>query len=323
MPKKPVRIVVVGSANIDLITYTDRYPRPGETIMGDGFVLGFGGKGANQAAAAQFCGAKVDMVARVGDDLFGTAYIRNFKSLGVGTRHVKKVKRISSGAATILVDETGQNRIVVVKGANDKLTTRALTEASLTLRRADTIVVQFEIPMSSIYSTVRFAEKNGLRCILNPAPACPVDLKRLSSVDYFIPNESEAESITGMPVRNEKQAKACATYLLEQGLQRVIITLGDQGALLAGSGAMEMIPAFPVDPIDTTGAGDAFIGSFATFLAEGFPEREAVARANLYAALSTTRKGTQASFIKRPRFNKAWNQSLSVIGHQSSVISSI
>jgi ribokinase len=214
MPEKPVRIAVVGSANIDLTTYTNRSPRPGETIIGDDFALGFGGKGANQAAAAQFCGAKVDMVARVGDDLFGTAYIKNFKSLGVGTRHVKKVKGISSGAATILVDEAGQNRIIVVKGANDKLTTRALSEASPTLRRADIVVAQFEIPMSTIYRSVRFAEKNGLRYILNPAPACQVDLKRISSVDYFIPNESEAESITGMPVRNEKAVQTGAPEIL-------------------------------------------------------------------------------------------------------------
>jgi ribokinase len=319
MSRKPFRIAVVGSANIDLTTYTDRSPRPGETVFGDDFVLGFGGKGANQAVAAQSCGAKVDMVARVGDDLFGAATIKNFKSLGVGTRHVKKVKRISSGAATILVDEAGQNRIVVVKGANDKLTTRALTEASPTLRRADIIIVQFEIPMPTIYQTVRFAEQNGLRCILNPAPACEVDLKRISSVDYFIPNESEAETIAGTPVRNEKQAKACATHFVNQGLRRVIITLGAQGALVAGPNTMEMIPAFPVVPIDTTGAGDAFIGSFATFLAEGFPEREAVARANLYAALSTTRKSAQASFISRTRFNREWK---SVIKHQSSDISS-
>jgi ribokinase len=306
MSRKPVRIAVVGSANIDLTTYTSRSPHPGETVFGEDFVLGFGGKGANQAVAAQSCGAKVDMVARVGDDLFAAATIKNFKSLGVGTRHVRKVKGISSGAATILVDEAGQNRIVVVKGANDKLTTRALTEASPTLRRADIVVVQFEIPMPTIYQTVRFAEKNGLPCILNPAPACEVDLKRLSGVDYFIPNESEAETIAGMRVRNEKEAKACATHFLNQGLRRIIITLGAQGALVADQDTMELIPAFPAVPIDTTGAGDAFIGSFATFLAEGFPEREAVARANLYAALSTTRKGTQASFVKRARFNREW-----------------
>jgi ribokinase len=308
MPKKPVRIVVVGSANMDLTAYSERSPNPGETLFGETFALGFGGKGANQAVAAQFCGAKVDMVARVGDDLFGTAIVKNFRSLGIGARYVTKAKGIPSGVASIWVAERGQNRIVVVKGTNDKLTTRAVAEATTTLRRADTVVLQFEIPMSTIYHTVRFAKENEIRCILNPAPACPVDLKRLTGVDYFIPNESEAEAITGMPVRNEEEARICATFLLEQGLPRVIITLGAKGALLAGSNGVEMIPAFPVEPIDTTGAGDAFIGSFATFLAEGAAEREAVAQANLYAALSTTRKGTQTSFLKRSCFNRAWKE---------------
>jgi ribokinase len=306
MRKKPIRIAVVGSANMDLTSYSERSPSPGETLFGESFITGFGGKGSNQAAAAQFCGAKVDMVARVGDDLFGAEIVKNFRSLGIGVRHVTKVKGVSSGVASIWVDGTGQNRIVVVKGANDKLTPRAVAESEKTLRRADTIVLQFEIPMSTIYYTVRFARKNGIRCIVNPAPACPVDLKRLTGVDYVIPNESEAEAITGMPVRNEEEARRCATFLLKQGLPQVIITLGAKGALLAGANGLEMIPAFPVEPKDTTGAGDAFIGSFATFLAEGVPEREAVERANLYAALSTTRKGTQASFLKRPRFNRAW-----------------
>jgi ribokinase len=306
MRKKPIRIAVVGSANMDLVSYSERSPNPGETLFGGSFATSFGGKGANQAVSAHFCGAKVDMVARVGEDLFGKEIVKNFRSLGIGARHVTKVKGVSSGVASIWVDGTGQNRIVVVKGANDKLTSRAVAEAATMLRRADTIVLQFEIPMSTIYHIVRFAKKNGIRCIVNPAPACPVDLKRLTGVDYVIPNENEAEAMTGMPVQNEEDARACATFLLEQGLLRVIITLGAKGALLAGANGLEMIPAFPVEPMDTTGAGDAFIGSFATFLAEGVPEREAVERANLYAALSTTRKGTQASFLKRPRFNRVW-----------------
>jgi ribokinase len=308
MPSKAVRVVVVGSANTDLITYSERFPEPGETLFGEAFALGFGGKGANQAVAAKLCGAKVDLVARVGDDLFGTATVKNLKSLGIGTRHVTKAKSVSSGVASIWVDETGQNRIVVVKGANDRLTKRAAIEATKTLQRADIIVLQFEIPISTTYHMVRFAHKNGIRCILNPAPACRLDLKRWTSVDYLVPNESEAAAITGMPVRSENEAKACARFLLSRGLRRVIITLGAQGALLASATGMKRIPPFPIEPIDTTGAGDAFIGSFATFVAEGVPEQEAVAKANLYAALSTTRKGTQTSFLDRASFDHQWKK---------------
>ena len=308
MAKRPARIAVVGSANVDLTSFTDQFPQPGETVFGEAFDLGFGGKGANQAVAAKYCGAKVDMVARVGDDLFGPATIKNFKSLGIGSRDVKTVKGVSSGVAPIFVEKSGQNRIIVVKGANDKLTDKGVGQARARLKRADMIILQFEVPLATVYHTVRFARKNKIRCIVNPAPALPVDLKQLANVDYFIPNETEAATITGKPVETVDQAKACAEYLLAQGIRRVIITLGEKGALLAGSEGMELIPSFKVTPKDTTGAGDAFIGSFAVFLGEGLAERDALARANLYAGLSTTSVGTQKSFLKRKRFNKEWKK---------------
>jgi len=308
MAKHQARIAVVGSANVDLTSFTDRFPRPGETIFGDHFDLGFGGKGANQAVAAKYCGAEVAMVARVGDDIFGPATIKNFKALGIGARDVQTVQRVSSGVAPIFVDQSGQNRIVVVKGANDKLTPKGVDQAAARLRRADIIVLQFEIPLATVYHTIRFARKNGIRCIVNPAPALPADLKKLSHVDYFIPNESEAATITNRPVESVEQAEDCAAFLLSQGIRRVILTLGARGALLAGPEGMELIPSFPVQAKDTTGAGDAFIGSFAVFLAEGTPEREAIRRANLYAALSVTKIGTQKSFLKRAQFNREWRK---------------
>lgn len=308
MAKRPARIAVVGSANVDLTSFADKFPKAGETIFGDSFDLGFGGKGANQAVAAKYCGANVDMVARVGDDLFGPATIKNFKSLGIGARDVKIVKGVSSGVAPIFVEKSGQNRIIVVKGANDKLTDKAVRQARARLKRADMIILQFEVPLNTVYHTVRFARKNKIRCIVNPAPALPVDLKQLADVDYFIPNETEAATITGKSVETVDQAKACAKYLLAQGIRRVIITLGEKGALLAGSEGMELIPSYKVNPKDTTGAGDAFIGSFAVFLGEGLPERDALARANLYAGLSTASVGTQKSFLKRKRFNKEWKK---------------
>ncbi len=308
MAKRQARIAVVGSANVDLTSFTDQFPKPGETVFGEAFDLGFGGKGANQAVAAKYCGAKVQMVARVGDDLFGPATIKNFKSLGIGARNVQTVKGVSSGVAPIFVEKSGQNRIIVVKGANDKLTAKGVNQAASRLKRADIIILQFEIPLDTVYHTVRFARKNKIRCIVNPAPALPADLKQLANVDYFVPNETEAAAITGKPVTTVDQAKACAEYLLAQGIRRVIITLGEKGALLAGSEGMELIPSYKVTTKDTTGAGDAFIGSFAVFLAEGMPERDALARANLYAGLSTMGVGTQKSFLKRTRFNKEWKK---------------
>jgi len=297
---------VVGSANIDLTTFADRFPKPGETIFGQRFDLGFGGKGANQAVAARLCGADVFMVARVGSDLFGPATIDNFKRLGIDTSHVKQVEGWSSGVAPIFVDPDGQNRILVVKGANDALKPADVDRAAETLKAADCIVLQFEIPLETVYYTVAFARKNGIRCILNPAPGQPVEMRELTGLDYFVPNESEAETITGIAVRSLDDAKGCAEKLTRDGIRRVIITLGSKGSLLAGRELSEHLSAFPVRSIDSTGAGDAFIGSFAVFLAEGVPEQEAVRRANLYAALSTTGVGTQKSFYDRQRFDAEW-----------------
>jgi len=308
MAKNKARIVVVGSANVDLTTFTHEFPSPGETLFGKSFDLGFGGKGANQAVAAAYCGADAHMVARVGDDLFGPATVKNFKKLGIGAKHVKVVKGVSSGVAPIFVEADGQNRILVVKGANDKLAPKAIKKAEALLEKADTIVLQFEIPLETVYYTVRLAKKLGVRVILNPAPALEADLEKIKDVDYFIPNESEAEAITGKPVETVADAEQCAARLVSKGFSRVILTLGERGALLATKDGTELVPPFPVETVDSTGAGDAFIGSFAVFLGEGLPERDAVARANLYAAISTTGVGTQKSFIKRRRFDREWKK---------------
>jgi ribokinase len=305
MPGTP-RIAVVGSANTDLITFADAFPRPGETIFGTNFDLGFGGKGANQAVAASLCGGRVLMVAKVGQDLFGEATIKNFASLGVDTTHVQIVADAPTGVAPIFVEPSGQNRIIVVKGANDRLTPADVDAASAELRAVDTIILQFEIPLDTVYHTVRFARANNIRCIVNPAPAVPANLADLAAADYFIPNETEAELITGRTVRTVDDASACAADLLRKGFSKVVLTLGDRGSLLAGPAGSIHIPPFPVKAIDTTGAGDAFIGSLAVFLAEGLAENEALARANLYAALSTTRVGTQKSFPKRAEFEAEW-----------------
>lgn len=305
---RPPHIAIVGSANVDLTTFIDQFPRPGETIFAQKFHLGFGGKGANQALAARLCGADVSMIARLGDDLFAPATIQNFTSHGIDTGRVLITPGVSSGVAPIFVDSSGQNRILVVKGANDKLSPADIDAAAPVLRRADIIVLQLEIPLETVYFTLRFARRHGIRTILNPAPAQPLDPNEIAAADYVIPNETEAASLSGLPVTTLDEAKACAQALVRSGMARVMITLGANGTLLASAGHLQHVPAFPVNAIDTSGAGDAFIGCLAFFLASGCQEFEAIRRANLYAALSTLRAGTQSSFATREQFDAEWAQ---------------
>jgi ribokinase len=255
------------------------------------------------------------MVARVGDDLFGPATIANFEAQGIDASQVRIVPGASSGVAPIFVESNGQNRIIVVKGANDRLLPADVDAAQAVLAAADCIVLQFEIPLETVFHTVRFARDRGIRCIVNPAPAQPFDLAALAGVDYFVPNETEAETISGMSVRSIDDATACARHMLARGLRRVIITLGEKGALLASADGVTHVPPYTVATKDTTGAGDAFVGSFAVFLGEGLAERDAIARANLYAALSTTGVGTQKSFVTRARFDEEWAARAAAGGH--------
>ncbi|MGA3190288.1 MAG: ribokinase [Bryobacteraceae bacterium] len=295
-------IVVIGSANIDLTTFTDQFPRPGETIFGRDFSLGFGGKGANQAVAARNCGAEVSMIARVGDDMFGEATIQNLKSFGIDTTNVLVTPGVSTGVAPIFVDSSGQNRILVVKGANDRLRPEDIYAAKDVILSADKVVCQLEIPLLSTIKALQFAKEHGIGTLLNPAPAQILDLAQVRFADYVIPNETEAEILSGMPVRNLDQARACVSKLIDGGLSRVIITLGANGTLYGD----QHIAPYPVEPVDTSGAGDAFIGSLAVFLSSGYSEIEAISRANLYAALSTLSIGTQKSFVSAARFNEEW-----------------
>jgi ribokinase len=284
-----------------MVTYTDRFPRAGETIFGREFSLGFGGKGANQAVAARLCGGEVAMVARVGDDLFGPATVANFRSQGIDTSCVRVTEGVSSGVAPIFVEPSGQNRIWVVKGANDRLTPADVDAAAEVIRAADYLVLQLEIPLETVYYALEFARTLGVRTILNPAPGQSLDLTRIAAADYLIPNETEAEALTGF-----NDPEAAARKLLDAGLTRVIVTLGDKGALYATAYRSKLAAPFVVNPVDTTGAGDAFIGSLAVFLAEGSGDLEAISRANLYAALSTTSPGTMKSFVTRERFENEW-----------------
>ncbi len=300
------RIVVVGSANVDLTTFVDRLPEAGETIFGRDFHLGFGGKGANQAVAARKLGSEVSMIARIGDDLFGPATLANFEKQEIDSKHVLTTPGVSSGVAPIFVESSGQNRILVVKGANDRLSPQDIDDAADVIRHADIVITQLEIPLETVYYVLRFASQLGIRTILNPAPGCQLDFEKISCASYVIPNETETEALTGLPLASPDDYAKCAGYLSAQGVQCSIITLGANGALLVNGERHQRISGYEVQAVDTSGAGDAFIGSFAHFLAMGSELGEAIRRANLYAALSTLSKGTQRSFVERDRFETEW-----------------
>jgi ribokinase len=217
---------------------------------------------------------------------------------------VKVTPGVSTGVAPIFVDSAGQNRIIVVKGANDRLTPEDVYAAKDVILKADKVILGLEIPLATSIKALEFAKEHGIGTIFNPAPAQVLNLKDLAAADYVIPNETEAEILSGLPVRNLEEARACAKKLLAEGLSRVIITLGANGSLLGD----EHIAPFPVQPVDSTGAGDAFIGSLAVFLSSGYSELEAISRANLYAALSTLSIGTQKSFVSLAQFTEEWQR---------------
>ncbi len=289
-------ICVVGSSNIDLIARIPRLPRLGETLVGRSFHLGYGGKGANQAVMAARLGARVTMVTKVGRDVFGEGVVRNFRAEGIETAHVLVDDERFSGVAPILVDDSAQNVIVVIPGANQGLGPQDVQHASPALRAAAAVVCQLEVPLETTLEAFRIAKAAGVRTILNPAPAAPLPDDLLALTDVCIPNEPESEQLTGRPVTTPVEAEEAARLLAARGPQAVIITLGAGGALVADRSGAAHIPAVAVDAVDPTGAGDAFIGSLAVFLACGRSLHDAALRANAIAALSVTRIGTQESF---------------------------
>lgn len=291
------RICVVGASNLDVVSYVPRLPRMGETLRGTRFHMSFGGKGANQAVMAAKLGGEVNMVAKLGQDIFGEDMLRNFGTWGIDSRYVLFTKDAFSGVASIAVDAEGHNSIIVVTGANDLLTPEEVEAARPAIATADVLVCQLEIPVESTLTALRIAREEGVRTILNPAPArtdVPDELFRAS--DIFCPNESETELLTGMPVGTLEEAHAAARVLLQRGAGQVILTLGERGSLLVTDGEMVHVPAVQVKALDSTGAGDAFVGSLAFFLAKGQPVTEAMRRASAIAAISVQGSGTQTSF---------------------------
>ncbi|MFQ5485617.1 MAG: ribokinase [Desulfobacterales bacterium] len=294
---KKAKICVVGACNLDLISYVPRLPRMGETLHGDRFHMGFGGKGANQAIMAAKLGGDVTMVTKLGRDIFGENTLNNFKSWGVSAQHVHFTDKAFSGVAPIAVDTEGNNSIIIVTGANDLLTTTEVEAARPAIASSSILVCQLEIPLDINLTALQIAREEGVKTIFNPAPALsdiPEEFYHLS--DIFCPNETETELLTGMSVESMEDTENAAKVLIERGAASVIITLGERGSLLVTGATTEHVPVDPVKALDTTGAGDAFVGSLAFFLAAGKSLSNSIERANKIAAISVQFSGTQTSF---------------------------
>lgn len=298
------RITVVGSLNMDLVVRTPRIPRPGETIIGSDFHTVPGGKGANQAVAAARLGARVSMVGRVGQDAFAGPLLENLAAANVDHTYVSQDPEAATGVALIEVDDAGQNSIVVASGANRRLSPVDVNAAEAVVAAADVLLLQLESPIETVARAAEVGRAHGVKVMLNPAPATTLSNVLLSLVDVLIPNESETELLTGMPVGDQAQATAAAAALRESGVGTVILTLGERGALLAHEGQTTLFPAFEVTPVDTTAAGDAFVAGFAVALASRRSLAEAVRWGNAAGALATTQLGAQPSLPARQELER-------------------
>jgi|TARA_B100000959_G_scaffold151550_1_gene158928 ribokinase len=294
-----MKIVIVGSINTDMIVKVPRIPKPGETILGGKFSTAAGGKGANQAVAATRAGGNVTFIARVGNDMFGKQALEDFESNNINAKYIKTDNAEPSGVALIFVDEKGENSIAVASGANARLSHRDVTEAEEVIKSADILLMQLETPMESVKRAAKIAKEAGVKVILNPAPACPLDNTLLSTLYVITPNESEAELLTDISVTDFPSAEKAAFILLDRGVEVAIITMGIKGALIKTRELTKIIPGFKVNAVDSTAAGDVFNGSLVVAMAEGKTLEETVQFANAAAALSVTKLGAQPSAPKR------------------------
>ena len=287
----------MGSAMVDLVARVPKLPEPGETLVGSTFQIGFGGKGSNQAVMAARLGANVGMVARLGRDVFGENTLNNYKEQGIDTRFVLMDESRFSGVAPISVDEgSGQNAIVIIPGANMGLSPAGVRDARELIQSAQIIICQLEIPIESTLEAFKLSREAGVTTILNPAPAVELPDELLALTDICIPNETEARILTGYTVDSPESAVPAGKALLEKGPRNVIITLGEKGAVCFEGDSVDYIPAEKVNAVDTTGAGDAFVGTLAFQLAGGHPMTSAIRSAVAVASRCVLKEGTQTSF---------------------------
>ncbi|XBS69844.1 ribokinase [Acerihabitans sp. KWT182] len=296
-------IAIIGSNMVDLITYIAEMPKRGETLEAPDFEIGCGGKGANQAVAAAKLGAGVMMVSKVGDDLFADNTVNNLRRYGIDTRYVEKAPGVSSGVAPIFVGKDSHNRILIIKGANNHLTAEDVDRAAEQLKKCKLIILQLEIPLPTVYHSIDIARQLHVPVILNPAPASrELDIAYACQCDFFMPNETELEILTGMPVDTEAHILAAGRFLLTKGLKNLIITMGHRGSVWLTGDSVHRVDALPVKAVDTSGAGDAFIGCFARYYVGDGDIKQAMTYASAYAAYSVRGKGTQRSYADASQF---------------------
>lgn len=294
-------IVVIGSLNMDMVVRTNRAPNAGETLMGQAFALSPGGKGANQAVAAARLGAEVSMIGRVGKDTFGSEMLEIIKQEGIHIEHISVSETEATGVASIVIEEDGENRIIVVPGANIDLFVEDIQALESVISQAEMIVLQLEMELAMSEYAIAIAHRHGIPVILNPAPARVLKDEMLGQVSYLTPNETEAGILTGMNVDSLETAEQAASILLQKGVQNVIVTLGSKGALIVNAEGAKSVPGFPVKAIDTVAAGDSFNGALAQQLVLGKTLEEAVSFANAVGALAVGKKGAIPSL---PRFSE-------------------
>ncbi len=292
--QKP-KITVIGSSNTDLVVKAPKLPAPGETVLGGEFIIAAGGKGANQAVAIARLGGDVTFVARLGMDDFGDQRLADFRKDGMSTDFVFRDAEAPSGVALIFVDDDGENMIVAAQGANARLSPDDVDKARAVVENADMLVLQLETTMPTVEHSVAIAAENNVPVILNPAPGRKLAPDLIAKIDYLTPNETEAEILTGIKVTDDAAARKAGARLLELGAGNVIVTMGKRGAMLITSGESSLIPAFVVDAVDATAAGDAFNGGLAYALAGGSDLKDAIKFANAVAALAVTKMGAQPS----------------------------
>lgn len=296
------KIIVIGSSNTDMVVRSERLPRAGESVIGGDFMMAGGGKGANQAVAVARMGHRVQFVAAVGNDIFGDAAIEGYKNFGIDTSLIVR-KNEPSGVALIMVDGAGQNSISVALGANNSLSAEDVAPALETIEAGDIVLLQLEIPMATVDACVAAAAAKGARVILNPAPAAIVSKDTLSKLYLITPNQTEAQTLTGIEVTDIASADTAAQKLVAQGVGRVVITMGSQGAYLYQDGVGELVDAHKVDAVDTTAAGDVYNGALCAALAEGTTLLDALYFAAKASAISVTRAGAQPSIPTRDEVN--------------------
>lgn len=285
---------------VDLTSYITRMPVLGETLEAPDFSMGCGGKGANQAVAAAKYGADVLMMTKVGDDFFADNTIANFQKAGIDTKYVQKVTGVSSGVAPIFVDKSGQNSILIIKGANKYLLPADIDAAADDLEKCQLIILQLEISLETVYYAIEFGKKHGIPVLLNPAPATKeLNIEQVCQCDFFMPNETELAILTGMPVSSLDEVEAAAQTLVNHGLKNVIVTLGAHGSLWLSKEGKHLVAPFKVNAIDTSGAGDAYIGCFACCYVQTGDILSSMKTASAFAALSVTKRGTQKSYPEK------------------------